>query len=173
MVCSKKNRWGAPTERLKKGKTKVLQILKDEKYMRFLNSKAKKISFKYNVDYEDCLSNHFLELLEGHNVFLEQSAMGFIRKEYNRGLVGKRKCGDVWAPEELLQNVQMQKKAKDVFGFIEYLYDLSKMVTEVEYQLICMYLSGFDKGEIADKTKAMSRRDFYDFWERVGLSKRN
>lgn len=144
---------------------KIIRILKSDRYFRFLKNRAKQLSIKYNVCEEDILQDHFLNLIEGRNLFIEQTAMETIRKEYNRGIVGKRKARKVTIDLVGLKFIREKKNFLTDIEFMEYLIDLKKVTTEYEYKVIQLALMGFGRGEV-DRNTFGSHDKFSKSWNK-------
>lgn len=133
--------------------------------MRFIRSKARKLAQKYEVDAQEIEQDYFLDLLMGHNSFIENTAMETIRKEYRRGFVGSRKIS---APIVDIDELKV-KAAKNDNTFFEYLWDTKRICSEEEYRVICFALMGFGCIEAWRQTKDMKRRDFTEAWKKFEL----
>lgn len=143
--------------------------MRDPKYYKWLESRAKKFALKYRVDYEDLLQEFLLTIVEGKNKDFAHSFFSTIREEYKRGVTGSHDAIHMFSTEDILKPLGLAHATMGKYEFVEYLCDLQKYLNPTEYKLVCMFLVGFDKGEIFERTKDMSRRDFYAFWERINL----
>lgn len=145
-------------------------MVTDQKYYNWLQTKARKAGQKYEVSSEDLLQDFFLSALEGKTAKFEHVFFNSIREEYCRGMTGKRSAPEISYDQELLVRVKDTRKTMGDHEFVEYLCDLKSICTETEYKLVCMYLAGFDQGEIYQKTKDIfSRRELAALWKRLGL----
>lgn len=156
--CSLFARFGEPKKRIAELRKKVEKIINDEKYMNFIKRKAIKISSKYGVDYNDILQDYFLHLCEGHNSFIEQTSMDVIRREYNRGICGKRKAKDCLVNTDILEHIREKENFLDSFEFKEYLIDIEKTADEYELKLINLALCGFGRTESNNKLKGSNEK---------------
>lgn len=170
MQCSSRARFGNPTASIEKANVRLAKIVNDKPYYKWLQIQARKYAAKYRVDPDDLLQTFFLAVVEKQNPDIKHSFFGTIRKEYKRGITGSYDAVDVFSTEELIKPVRDASRAMDHYEFVEYLCDLKTMLNnETEYKMVCMFLVGFDKGEIFERSKDLSRRDFKAFWERINL----
>lgn len=146
-----------------------MRMIGDESYYSWLKAKSRNFGVKYKVDSEDLLQEFFLSVMEGKTAKFEHVFFGAIRSEYCRGVTGKHDAVDFSYDETLLVRVADTRRKLSDPDFIEYLCDLRSITSETEYKLVCMYLGGFDQGEIYEKAKDVSRRDLAALWKRLGL----
>lgn len=146
-------------------------MITDQKYHSWLTKQAVTFGFKYGVDSEDLLQDFFAAALEGKSAKFEYIFFESIKKEYLRGMTGTSKAKPFVFDPEILKQIKNNKRGMTDYEFIEYLCDLRTTLTEKEYQLVCMYLIGFDQYEIWQKVKDVSRRELAALWKKVGLKR--
>lgn len=144
-------------------------MVTDQKYYYWISSKARKTAHKYGVDEQDLLQEFFVSALEGKTAKFEHVFYNAIRKDYCRGITGRQSASDFSESDDVLVNVKDNRRAMSDYDFIEYLCDLKALLTDNEYKLVCLYLAGFDQGEIYESTKDASRRELAALWKRLGL----
>lgn len=167
--CSARSRFSRPSDHLSKSKEKLSRMVGDEKYYRWLESRAKEFGRKYRLDWRDLLQEFLLGVLEGKTAKFEHTYYEMVRREYCRGITGKRDAADIFSGEELWGSIQESKKSMGDFEFIEYLADLKRNLSDVEYKLVCMLLIGFDKRDIFEQSKDFTRREMVAFWSKIGV----
>ena len=144
-------------------------MVEHEKYRSWLESQAKRFGAKYALDWRDLYQEFMLSVLEGKSAKFEWVFFETMREHYCRGVTGKRDAVDMVSGEELWGSIREAKKGMDEFEFIEYLADLRRTLNNTEYKLVCMLLAGFDKRDIFEQSKEMTRRELIQFWERIGV----
>lgn len=144
-------------------------MIGDEKYYLWLQTQARHFGFKYNIEWEDLLQEFFLSVAEGKTAQFEYVFYEVVRREYKKGITGKTEACDFSMDETLLSRVANARDSMDEFEFIEYLVDLKSLLNETEFKLVCLLLVGFDKGEIYEKSKDLSRRNLAAFWKKIGI----
>lgn len=167
--CSSKARFKKPTQIVINGRNRLKAIIEDKPYYEWLKRQAIRFEFKYGIDHEDLLQAFLLSVVEGSHGRFEQCWFGEIRKELKRGLTGSYDAVPVVGGEDILKSVKENSEKMDRIEFIEYLVDLQRMLSETEFKLVCLYLIGFDKGEIYEQCKDLSRRELVKFWDKIGI----
>lgn len=152
-------RFGDPKKRRVKTKTKLEAIIRDDKYMKFLEKISNRIAFKYNVFAEDILQDYFLSLASGHNSLIEQTAMETVRKEFNRGIVGKRVAGNIISSLDMDELKKFKQNEKDEIKRVEYLHDIRSQLNDEQWKIAALFLFGFNAREIIEK--GIPRRQVY------------
>jgi len=165
--CSAIERFGMPSERIKKNNERLLSILRDKKYMRYMRKIAYSIGRKYGVDAEDILQDFFLHLASGHNSTIENTAMEIVRLEYNRGFTKTRFCKNAAVDLENFKHLQDHRSMNDLDIF-EYLLDLRKILTDDEMKIVHMLILGHGKVEI-EKMYILPKRQAWNFFKKHGI----
>lgn len=160
--CSNKNRFGNIDK--ESSRKKIFKILTDEPYLRFINNKAKSLASKYGVESDDLIQDYFLSLLKGHNCLLEQSAMETIRKEYNRGVVGKRKANGVITGIESVGALREARSFLCGSEFSEYMMDLKATLDEDEFKIAWLKILGLGYYEAYERRDSLTKRQFNEIW---------
>lgn len=128
------------------------------------------MAVKYRVDEQDLCQDFFLSALEGKTAKFEYVFFNSIRTEYLRGITGKTWAPEFTADDKVLSRIRENRKAMPDHEFIEYVCDLKSIVSEDEFKLVCLYIVGFDQGEIWEMSRnTTSRRDLAALWKRLGL----
>lgn len=164
--CSSIARFGDPKRRKKKMLQKIEAILKDERYMAYLQSISKKIGLKYGVDCNDIFQDYFVALLEGQNCFIEQTAMTTVRKEYNRGICGKWKAKEITVSGEAIDLISKRGKKSTEIEKLELLNDLRAVTSSFEFLICKLLLQGFRAIEIKDRLTTGNDR-FWQTWKKI------
>jgi hypothetical protein len=170
--CSARARFGNPNGFDQKAKEKLERMVKDQKYAKWLESKAKSYGSKYGVDWRDLLQEFLLSIAEGKTAKFEHVFYGAIRSEYKRGITGSHNAVEVFGGDEIFQAIRDNRRSMSEYEFAEYLADLRRVTTDDEYKLACMFLLGFDKGEIFDHVGRKNRREIAALWKRLGIQGR-
>jgi hypothetical protein len=144
-------------------------MVSDPGYYRWLQQKARRTALKYRVDERDLLQDFFLSALEGKTAKFEHVFFSSIRSEYQRGITGRTDAADFSVDDTLLDRVRDNRRSMPDHEFIEYICDLRTICSETEFKLVCMYIVGFDQGEIWKMSKDVSRRELAALWKRLGL----
>ena len=165
VACSSKHRFGDLDR--EKVKDKIESIIKDEKYFKFFKKKAFRLGLKYEIDPEDIIQDFFLELCQGRNTMIEQSAMSTIRKEYNRGVTGKTKSKDIIIALENLNNIKSIEYFDSGLKFFEYIYDLKRLLSEDEFKIAWLKIIGFGYYESYENRDKLSKREFLNIWNKL------
>lgn len=147
-------------------------MVTDPPYWKWLESKAKSYGSKYGVDWRDLFQEFLLSVVEGKTAKFEHVFYGTIREEYKRGITGSHNKLEVFGGDELLKAVRDNRRSMSEYEFAEYLADLRRVTTEDEYKLTCMYLIGFDKGEIFEHVGRVGRKELGELWKRLGIEGR-
>jgi len=162
--CYSESRFGDPKRHVEKNRERVNRILSNEKYLNYIKKIANSMAIKFSVDYEDILNSFFLALLEGQNTRIEHCAHNLVRLEYNRGITGIRKGGGLHSDIDL-SFVKKFAKNNEAEMF-EYLYDLKKVISEKEFEIVSFLMLGFNHIEIVEK-RILPRRQCYDFFRKL------
>lgn len=170
--CSSRTRFKTPESFINGQSEKLARMVGDEKYYRWLETQAKRFGLKFNVEWQDLLQEFLLSIAEGKTGKFEFVFFESIRRSYKRGITGSHKAIEIAGGEEMLASVRDNRKQMSAYQFAEYLADLRRITSDTEYQLTCMYLCGFDKGEIFENSKELSRRELVALWKRLGIEGR-
>lgn len=167
--CSSFSRFGEPKKRIAKMNAKVEKILEDDKYFMFLKRISKKLGNTFNVDCDDIIQDYFLGLLEGHNHFIEQSAMSTVRKEYKRGFVKSKfiNISGQCCIEDIAYILKEKRNFFDTEDFIDYLIDIGKTLNDIERKIVYLLLQGHNKTETREIITGISNSRYWDFVKRI------
>lgn len=127
--------------------------------MKFLEKISSRIAFKYDVLAEDILQDYFLALASGHNSLIEQTAMETVRKEFNRGVVGKRLASNIISSFDMDELKKFKQNEKDDLKRVEYLHDIRSQLNDEQWKIATLFLFGFNAREIIEK--GIPRRQVY------------
>ncbi|HVW99630.1 MAG TPA: hypothetical protein VHA52_04190 [Candidatus Babeliaceae bacterium] len=159
--CASEARFGDPQKRRLKTKAKLLKILEDQKYIKYLTTIARKIGIKYEIEAEEIMQDFFLALCIGHNASIEQTSMETLRKEYNRGVVGKRLSAGVISSADYDELCKFKTEESCDIKRLEYLHDIKSRLSEDEWKICALSLFGFNAAEIINA--GIPRRKVYSF----------
>lgn len=157
--CASTSRFGEKDA--SKTRDRLNQILKDEKYKRYLDGVARRISFKYGrgEEFKEELTQEFFKSLwEGFNTTIENVAKDMLRSELKKGIVGKRNSDFRFNSVEMLKQVKEMSKFLGSQEFVEYVVDCSKILNETEQRFLNLYLKGITKPEVIDELRRQGVR---------------
>lgn len=153
VYCSKKcastARFGEKDN--KKMLSKLNQILKDKKYLKYIENVAFKYSYKFGKCEEfgkEILQEYFLNLCNGNNTTIENVANSLIRKEIKRGVTGKWQSDFSFSTEQAMKFIKEKKTSLSSIEFKEYILDLYGSLSDFEREFITMYIKGFKDSEV-------------------------
>lgn len=146
-----------------------MRMVTDQKYYHWLQVNARKTAAKYDVSSDDLLQDFLLSVLEGKTAKFEHVFFESIRKEFQRGVTGKRNAAQFILDESVWGGLSDNRKGMTDHELIEYLCDLRSITTESEYKLVLLYLMGFESYEIFEQSREITRRELTALWQRVGI----
>ena len=156
-----------------KVKKRLKQILKDNRYLKYIKGIALRIAFKYNRDKnfaDEIVQDFFLALCEGNNTTIENVAKSYLRKELKRGIVGKWDVDFCFSTEDSLKYMKESYKFLSSYEFIEYIYDVFRGLNEFERKFILLYLKGFTDYEVMSEIRKkfpIGNKKFYEEKKRL------
>lgn len=140
--CSSTARFG----HIKRDQSRLNQILKDEKYLGYIENVARKIQYKWGLGewfYEDLLQEYFLELSKGNNTTIENVSKSLLRIELKKGVTGKWDVDFTFSTMDAIPYIKENYKKCSTTEFIKYIKEVFLTMDDVDKKFLWLWLKGF------------------------------